>query len=80
MKANKLQQAYLLAKEYAISKRDNESSSLMLIAQENLLEGFLNWAKEYNSTYRKWSAKDIMNFATQETKKSFTELALKADF
>jgi len=77
MKINNEQKAYLSAREYALIKRDNESSMLMLIAQENLIKSFLITVSDFNVSYRKYSADYIMRFATEQTRMKFTELALK---
>ena len=77
MKINKEQEAYLSAREYALLKRDNESTKLMLIAQENLLKSFLSAVSDFNTSYRRYSSEYIMNFTTEETRLKFTNLALK---
>ena len=77
MKINKEQEAYLSAREYALLKIDNESTKLMLIAQENLLKSFLRAVSDFNVSYRRYTAEYIMNFASTETRLKFTELALK---
>ena len=77
MKINKEQEAYLSAREYALLKRDNESTKLMLIAQENLLKSFLSAISDFNVSYRRYTSEYIMNFTTEETRLKFTNLALK---
>jgi len=79
---NRLQEAYVLARQYALEKKEPVSSQLMLIAQENLLQGFIDWTKSApeNGKGMPRSAKDIMNYATPEIKEKFTQMALKATF
>lgn len=79
-KINTVQKAYLTAREYALLRRDNESSTLMIIAQENLIHHFLNEVSKNNPPYRKYSAKYIMKFAPIYLKEKITELAIKYNF
>lgn len=79
-KINAVQKAYLTAREYALLRRDNESSTLMIIAQENLIHHFLNEVSKNNPPYRKYSARYIMNFAPIYLKEKITALAIKYNF
>lgn len=79
---NELQKAYLLSREYANEMKEPNSTKLMLIAQENLIQGFIDWALKQNKFIVPIhiTANKIMNWGSFELKSKITDLALKADF
>jgi hypothetical protein len=79
---NKLQKAYLLSREYANEMKEPNSTKLMLIAQENLIQGFLDWSLKQNKFVVPIdiTANKIMNWGSFELKKKITDLALQANF
>lgn len=81
MQINLLQKAYLLSREYALLKKDNPSSMLMLEAQKDLLNGFHKYNRICNPVIKRNLDGDfIMAYGTQQQKKHFTELALNTEF
>jgi hypothetical protein len=79
---NELQKAYLLSREYANKMKEPNSTKLMLIAQENLIQGFLDWSLSQNKFIVPIdiTANKIMNWGSCELKNKITNLALKANF
>ena len=68
--------------EYANKMKEPNSTELMLIAQENLIQGFLDWSLKQNKFVVPIdiTANKIMNWGSFELKKKITDLALKANF
>jgi len=83
MKSNKLKEAYLLSREYALKLREPNSTNLMLEAQKNLLDGFIEYCNNNNITgimLPNISSEKIMNFGSDKYKKNITNLILNYDF
>lgn len=83
MKNNKLKEAYLLSREYALKLRDTNSTNLMLEAQKNLLDGFIEYCNNNNITgimLPNISSEKIMNFGSEKYKKEITDLILRYEF
>ena len=83
MKSNKLKEAYLLSREYALKLREPNSTNLMLEAQKNLLDGFIEYCNNNNITgimLPNISSEKIMNFGSGKYKKEITDLILRYEF
>lgn len=83
MRSNKLKEAYLLSREYALKLREPNSTNLMLEAQKNLLDGFIKYCNNNNINgimLPNISAEKIMKFGSEKYKKEITDLILRYDF
>lgn len=80
---NNYKKAYLLSREYALAKKEPNSTRLMLEAQKNMLQAFIEWLntnKKHGIVPFGMTADKIMNYGSQEYRKKITDITLKYDW
>lgn len=80
---NNYKKAYLLAREYALNKKEPNSTQLMIEAQKNMLQAFIEWLnsnQKHGIVPFGMTAEKIMNFGSSEYKKKLTDITLKYEW